>query len=150
MDRPLNWPEQLLRCRGRRGFGRLVDRGLPLLGVDIPPTVQIGRNLSLVHGAFGLVVHENTVIGDDVKLYQGVTIGRLDVHLPPERTRPGGRVVIRHHVIIGANAVVLYRSGEDLTIGEDAVIGAGAVVNGDSVGAGEIWAGNPARKVADR
>lgn len=150
MQERLNWPEKLLQRRLRRGFGRLADRGLYLLGIDIPPAVKIGRRLKLAHGAFGLVVHESTVIGNDVRLYQGVTIGRLDIHLPPSQTRPGGRVVIGDRVIIGANAVILYRSGEDLIIGDDAVIGAGAVVNGESVGKREIWAGNPARKVAIR
>ncbi len=128
-------------------FGRLAFIGLKLLGIELPRSVKRGTDLTLAHGAVGLVVHERTRIGDRVRLYQGVTIGRADVH---RRDQSGkGGVVICDDVIIGANAIVLFASGETRTIGEGALIGAGSIVNSD-VPAWEIWAGAPARRVAER
>ncbi|MBG6057006.1 serine O-acetyltransferase [Cryobacterium sp. MP_M5] len=130
-------------------LGRVANAVLRVLGVNIPSGVVVGRGLSLPHGAVGLVVHERTVLGDNVKLYQGVTLGRSDTHLAPDVTRPGGRILVGDDVVIGASATVLFRSGETLTIGDRAVVGANALVL-RSVPAGEIWAGNPARRVATR
>jgi serine O-acetyltransferase len=129
-----------------RGGRRVRAAVLRLLGVNIPATVQRGRGLALPHGAVGLVVHERTRLGDDVRLYQGVTIGRADVHLRPGQAASGGRVSVGDRVIVGANAVVLFRSGEEVVIGDDVVIGANAVVI-SSIPDGQIWAGNPARQV---
>lgn len=128
-------------------LGKFAGLALRALGVNIPPTVTIGRNLQLPHGAVGLVVHESTHIGKNVKLYQGVTIGRSDVHVRANAAEGG--VIIGDRAVIGANAVVLFRAGQVLTIGSDAVIGAGAVLL-HSVGPGEIWAGNPAHCVGVR
>jgi serine O-acetyltransferase len=129
-----------------RGGRRVRSALLRLLGVNLPPTVHRGRRLALPHGAVGLVVHERTRIGDDVRLYQGVTIGRSDVHLSPDQSKPGGRVCLGDRVVVGANAVILFRSGHEVVIGDDVVIGANAVVT-RSIPAGQIWAGNPARRV---
>lgn len=51
-----------------------------LLGVDIPRCVKIGKHVYCLHNAIGTVIHDNTVIEDDVKIYQGVTFGRADVY----------------------------------------------------------------------
>src|SRR5580704_14253331 len=64
---------------------RLSYKGLKLLGVEIPTSVQIGDNFQLAHGAVGLVIHETTKIGNNVKVFQGVTIGFADEHLPIEK-----------------------------------------------------------------
>lgn len=130
-------------------WGRYASWRLRNLGVNVPRSVELGEGLTLPHGAVGLVVHEETVIGSNCRLYQGVTLGRSDVHLSPELCRQGGRIILGDRVIVGATAVVLFRSGETLLIGDDAVIGAGAVVTTD-VPACEIWAGNPARRVGVR
>jgi len=58
---------------------------LKLIGVEIPLSVRIGSNLVLAHWANGLVVHNSTLIGDNVRIYQGVTIGRADVHVNKHR-----------------------------------------------------------------
>lgn len=125
----------------------LAFRALKLLGVEFPAGVVRGQRLRLAHGAVGLVVHPAVEFGDDVKLYQGVTLGRSDVHLPSSVSKPGGGIIIGDRVVIGAGAVVLFRSGHILKVGDDAVIGANAVVLAD-VPAGEAWAGNPARRVS--
>ncbi len=134
----------------------LSYKGLKLLGVEIPPSVEIGDNFQLAHGAFGLVIHATTKIGDNVKIFQGVTIGFADEHLPMERhpehldtTRSRGQILVHDDVVIGAGAKVVFKLGQILTIGRGAVIGANAVVL-SSVPPGEIWAGVPARKVGVR
>jgi serine O-acetyltransferase len=142
-------PERLVRGLRHRRAGHYAELLLRIYGLSIPQSVSIGRNLQLPHGAVGLVVHERTVIGDDVKLYQGVTIGRADTYLDLEDTPPGGCVRVGDRAIIGAGAVVLFRAGQTLNIGSDAVIGANSVVL-TNVPDGQIWAGNPARCVGTR
>jgi serine O-acetyltransferase len=115
---------------------------------QIPPEVEIGEGFTLKHQGFGVVVNRATVIGDHVTIYQGVTIGRRDAALVPLEDSPFEKIVIGDHAVIFAGAVVL--GGPGVTrIGTGAVIGANAVVLG-SVGDGEIWAGNPARRVGVR
>ncbi|HTZ09488.1 MAG TPA: hypothetical protein VMB72_10465 [Acidimicrobiales bacterium] len=127
-------------------------KGLKLLGVEIPPSVEIGRDFHLAHGAVGLVVSEATKIGDNVKIFQGVTLGFADQYLPIDRVSEHlemiGRIVIEDDVVIGAGAKVLFKFGQTLVVGRGAVIGANAVVI-TSVPPGEVWAGVPARKVSD-
>lgn len=125
-------------------MGRIAGALLRILGVNIPSSVTIGPGLRLPHGAVGLVVHERTVLGNDVKLYQGVTLGRADTFRPDQE--PWGHIVIGDNALVGAGAVVLFHSGTVLTIGAGAVIGANSVVT-KNVPAGETWAGQPARKL---
>jgi serine O-acetyltransferase len=86
-------------------------------GVDIHPGATIGASFCIDHGT-GVVVGESTVIGDNVKLYQGVTLGALSV----EKTLAGTKrhPTIGDRVVIYANATVL---GGETTIGHDSVIG---------------------------
>ena len=86
-------------------------------GVDIHPAANIGRRLCIDH-ATGIVICETTVIGDDVKLYQGVTLGALSVSKREAGTKR--HPTIGDRVVIYANATVL---GGDTTIGADSIIG---------------------------
>ena len=86
-------------------------------GVDIHPAATIGRRLCIDH-ATGIVIGETTVIGDDVKLYQGVTLGALSVSKDKAGTKR--HPTIGDRVVIYANATVL---GGDTTIGADSIIG---------------------------
>lgn len=118
------------------------------LGVDFPPPVKYGKGLILAHCTSGLVVHYLTTIGDDVTLFQNVTIGRGDAY---NITDPDGfpGVFIEDGAVICAGAAVLGFPGRPpVVIGKGAVIGANSVVT-ESVPAGELWAGAPARKVRD-
>jgi serine O-acetyltransferase len=141
--------ERLIYLSKIAGLGPLATFSLRLLGVNVPACVQIGKGIELPHGAVGLVVHEDTIIGSGVKLYQGVTLGRSDTHLPAQETKQGGHIEVGDGAMIGANACILFKSGSVLTIGSGAVVGANSVVL-SSIPAGEIWAGNPARLVATR
>lgn len=113
----------------------LYARGVPVMprimsewahaqsGADIHPGAKIGRRFFIDH-ATGVVIGETTIIGDDVKLYQGVTLGALSIQKDAH-----GRVIrstkrhptVEDRVTIYANATVL---------GGSTVIGAGAVVGG--------------------
>ena len=86
-------------------------------GVDIHPAATIGRRLCIDH-ATGIVVGESTVIGDDVKLYQGVTLGALSVSKDKAGTKR--HPTIGDRVVIYAGATVL---GGETTVGADSIIG---------------------------
>ncbi len=132
----------------RRGlFGRLAYLLLKALGSEIPRSVEIGSGFTLVHGGFGVVIHPNTKIGNNVKIYPGVTIGRADIHLPIEQSKFQS-IEIGNDVILSPGSKVLCKEGV-LRIGRGTVIGANAVLL-ESTGDGEVWAGLPARKVGMR
>ena len=93
-------------------------------GIDIHPGAAIGRHFFIDHGT-GVVIGETAVIGDHVKLYQGVTLGALSTRggqsLRGKRRHP----TIEDRVTIYAGASVL---GGDTVIGHDAVIGGNAFI----------------------
>ncbi len=131
----------------RRSTRRLAYKCLKLLGVEIPVTVEIGDDFHLPHGAVGVVISKVTKIGNNVKIFQGVTLGFADEYLPIDRESESiGKIVIEDDVVIGTGAKVMFKYGQILTVGKGAIIGANAVVL-SSVPPGEIWAGIPARKV---
>jgi serine O-acetyltransferase len=104
---------------GRRFLlARLVSQFVRFLtGVEIHPGAVIGRRFFIDHG-MGVVVGETAVIGDDVMLYHGVTLG--GVTSLREKRHP----TLGDHVVVGAGASVL----GPVVIGEHSVIGANAVV----------------------
>ena len=93
-------------------------------GIDIHPGATIGRYFFIDHGT-GIVIGETTVIGDYVKIYQGVTLGALSTRggqsLRGKRRHP----TIEDRVTIYSGASVL---GGDTVIGHDAVIGGNAFI----------------------
>ncbi|MGA3221360.1 MAG: serine O-acetyltransferase [Acidimicrobiales bacterium] len=86
-------------------------------GVDVHPGAQVGRSFCIDHGT-GIVIGETAVIGDGVKIYQGVTLGALSVtkSAAGKKRHP----TIEDGVVIYANATVL---GGTTTVGRDSVIG---------------------------
>jgi serine O-acetyltransferase len=132
----------------RRGlFGHLAYLILKSLGAEVPRSVEIGEDFILVHGGFGVVIHPNTKIGDNVKIYPGVTIGRADIHLPIEKSKFQA-IEVGDDVILSPGSKVLCKEGV-LRVGRGTVIGANAVLL-ESTGDGEVWAGLPAKKVSLR
>lgn len=103
-----------------------------LTGIDLPCETNIGSRLRIEHFG-GIVVSGDTIIGDDVILRQGVTLGL-------KRTNQRGAPRIGNRVDIGAGAKIL----GNISIGDDATIGANAVVLVD-VPAGALAVGIPAR-----
>lgn len=103
-------------------------------GIDIHPGAQIGEYFTIDHGT-GVVIGATCIIGRNVKLYQGVTLGAksfpLDEHGNPVKNNPR-HPILEDGVIVYSNATVLGR----ITIGRGAVIGANKWVTHD-VAAGE-------------
>lgn len=86
-------------------------------GIDIHPAARIGRRLCIDHGT-GLVIGETAVLGDDVKLYQGVTLGGLSVR--KEDAARKRHPTLGNRVVVYAGATIL---GGDTVVGDDSVIG---------------------------
>lgn len=108
-----------------------------LTGVEIHPGARLGRRVFVDHG-MGVVVGETAVVGDDVHLFHGVTLGGDDPR--PVKRHP----TVGDGVTLGANATLV----GDITVGPGATVGAGSVVV-DDVPPGATVAGNPA-EVVDR
>ena len=112
-----------------RAANALHRRGVPLLprgimhfarfvtGIEIHPGATIGRRFFIDHG-MGVVIGETAEIGDDVMLYQGVTLGGTSTQ------RIKRHPTLRDRVVVGAGAKVI----GGIEIGENARIGAGSVV----------------------
>ena len=93
-------------------------------GIDIHPGASIGKYFFIDHGT-GIVIGETTVIGDNVKIYQGVTLGALS-------TRGGQKLrSVRRHPTIGDNVTIYSGTsilGGETKIGKDVVIGSNAFI----------------------
>jgi len=95
----------------------LTEYAHRLTGIDIHPGAQIGQRFCIDHGT-GVVIGESTRIGDDVKLYQGVTLGALSVTKNMAHTKR--HPTLEDRVVIYANATIL---GGETVIGHDSIIG---------------------------
>jgi serine O-acetyltransferase len=86
-------------------------------GIDIHPGASIGSSFFIDHGT-GIVIGETTIIGNNVKIYQGVTLGALNVSKDKASTKR--HPTIEDNVIIYSGATIL---GGDTIVGYDSVIG---------------------------
>jgi serine O-acetyltransferase len=137
----------LLRLRAVPFLGRLVVELLSLYTVEVPPRVRIGRDFVLAHRGQGVVLSEQTVIGDRVTIFHQVTIGAADVTDLPEAVGFAG-VVLEDDVIVCAGAKIM-GGNEELRVRRGTIVGANAVLT-RSTGEFEIWGGVPARKIGSR
>ncbi|CAA9561368.1 MAG: Serine acetyltransferase [uncultured Thermomicrobiales bacterium] len=127
----------VLQRHGRSLLARVVSHlGRQLTGIEIHPAAVIGRRLFIDHG-MGVVIGETAVVGDDVTMYQGVTLGGTG------KERGKRHPTIGDGVTIGVGAKVLGA----VTVGTGAKIGGGAVVLRD-VPPFTTAVGVPARNVA--
>lgn len=108
-----------------------------LTGIEIHPGATIGQRLFIDHG-MGTVIGETTIIGDDVTLYHGVTLGGVVSETNSRQRHP----ILQNKVMVGAGAQVL----GGVTVGEGANVGANSVVTKD-VSPGCTVVGIPARRV---
>jgi len=123
-----------LWLRELRWFGRFVSHLARFLtGIEIHPGAVIGRRFFIDHG-MGVVIGETAVIGDDVTLYHGVTLGGTSW------VKGKRHPTLEDGVVIGAGAQIL----GPITVGARAKVGSNAVVV-KNVPAGTTAVGNPAR-----
>ncbi|WP_343658493.1 serine O-acetyltransferase EpsC [Chryseobacterium sp.] len=94
-------------------------------GIDIHPGATIGKSFFIDHGT-GIVIGETTVIGNNVKIYQGVTLGALNVS--KEKAHQKRHPNIEDDVIIYSGATIL---GGETTIGRESIIGGNVWVTQD-------------------
>ncbi|MBL4692588.1 MAG: serine acetyltransferase, partial [Magnetovibrio sp.] len=132
--------------RDHRFFGRFVSQVARFMtGIEIHPGATIGARLFIDHGD-GVVIGETSNIGDDVTLYQAVTLGgtspSVNSHAQVDTKR---HPTLEDGVIVGSGAQVL----GPIVIGKNARIGANAVVTSD-VPHGVTAVGIPARVVMPR
>jgi serine O-acetyltransferase len=106
-----------------------------ITGVEIHPAAKLGRRLVIDHG-MGIVIGETAVIGDDVLIYHGVTLGAKSGSTGKRHPSVGNRVVI------GAQSAVI----GNITLADDSKVGAGSIVTRD-VANGVTVIGNPAREL---
>ncbi len=102
----------------------LTEHAHSVTGIDIHPGAKIGRSFFIDHGT-GIVIGETTEIGDNVKIYQGVTLGALS-------TRKGQQLKgVKRHPTIGDNVTIYSGTtilGGDTVIEKGATIGANAFI----------------------
>ena len=114
----------------------LIDNDIPLLprlisetahsitGIDINPCAIIGKGFFIDHGT-GLVIGETSLIGENVRIYQGVTLGASSLDKPLDLVNKKRHPTIKDNVIIYANATIL---GGNTVIGNNVVIGANTLI----------------------
>lgn len=118
---------------------RLISQIMRFLTmIEIHPGARIGKKVFIDHGC-GVVIGETTVIGDNVTIYQGVTLGGTG------KGKGKRHPTIGNNVVIGAEAIVL----GNITVGEYARVGAAAVVT-KPVPPHSTVVGNPARIVMQK
>ena len=114
----------------------LIDNDIPLLprlisetahsitGIDINPSAIIGKGFFIDHGT-GVVIGETSLIGENVRIYQGVTLGASSLDKPLDLVNKKRHPTIKDNVIIYANATIL---GGNTVIGNNVVIGANTLI----------------------
>lgn len=103
---------------------------------SIPPSCKIGKNVYFAHRGIGIVINEKAIIGDDVKIYQNVTIGGQG------GTHDNSQPLIGDRVFIGCHSCIL----GGVKVGNDVTIGANSVVIND-IPDGATVVGSPARVI---
>ncbi|WP_235515391.1 serine O-acetyltransferase EpsC [Curtobacterium sp. Leaf183] len=118
---------------GSRFAARVVAQtARALTGIEIHPGARIGRRFFIDHG-MGVVIGETAVVGDDVLMFHGVTLGgRGGAHGPGAQRHP----TVGDRVVLGAGSSLIGA----ITVGADSVVGANTVVTKD-VPAGSVVTG---------
>lgn len=106
-----------------------------LTGIEIHPEAKIGKNVFIDHG-FGVVIGETAIVGNNVTIYQGVTLGGRST------TKTKRHPTIQNDVMIGAGAKIL----GPITVGEGAKVGPGAIIIKD-LETNKVMVAEPAKEV---
>ena len=124
---------KLLRAPLSLAYRMLYRRCRNLYGIELPYSVQVGRRLIIEHQG-GIVIHGNTVLGDDCLVRQNCTLGIRNLQALDDAP------ILGNGVQLGAGATILGK----VRLGDGATVGANAVVLTD-VPAGALAIGVPAR-----
>jgi serine O-acetyltransferase len=117
-----------------------------LTGIDIHPGAKLGRSFFIDHGT-GVVIGETTVIGDSVKIYQGVTLGALAPAYGQKLRGQKRHPTIEDNVTIYAGTTIL---GGDTVIGKGALIGGNVFITSSVPPLNQVTAEPPKLKYRDR
>jgi len=99
-------------------FPRLItEYAHQITGIDIHPGAEIGSSFAIDHGT-GIVIGESSIIGNNVKMYQGVTLGALSVDKKFAKSKR--HPTIEDNVVIYAQAIIL---GGETVVGHNSIIG---------------------------
>lgn len=111
-----------------------------LMGSDIPASVKVGKGVKFPHGIKGIILHRNTIIGNDVTIYHQVTCG---MGITPSIDCTERSIELHDGAILCAGAKIICNRG-NIVVGKNTIIGANAVLT-KSTGDNEVWAGVPAK-----
>jgi serine O-acetyltransferase len=117
-----------------------------LTGIDIHPGAQLGRSFFIDHGT-GVVIGETTILGSNVKIYQGVTLGALAPHFGQMLRGTKRHPTIEDNVTIYAGATIL---GGDTIIGKGCVIGGNVFITSSVPPLNQVSAEPPLLKFRDK
>lgn len=132
----------IVKFRKNKLLGKIIHTILLNKGLDLPAKVQLGKNVRFPHNSVGTVIHPNTIIEDNVWIYQNVTIGRANVtDFSDDRDL---QIVIKKGAILCAGAKILCK--KKIEVGENTIISANAVLL-ESTGDNQVWVGVPARRI---
>lgn len=95
-----------------------------ITGIDIHPGAEIGENFFIDHGT-GIVIGETSIIGDNVRIYQGVTLGAKSIKERESSFNKKRHPTVENNVTLYANVTIL---GGDTIIGENSIIGGGCFI----------------------
>lgn len=129
-----------LYIRGHYFLARyLCERAKRKTGIEIHPGAKIGKDLFIDHG-FGVVIGQTAIVGDNVTMFHGVTLGGTGNEKGTKR-----HPTIEDNVFIGSGAKIL----GNITVGKDSKVGAGAVILKD-VPSGVTVVGVPGKIVVKK
>ncbi|PKE12567.1 hypothetical protein [Macrococcoides caseolyticum] len=137
----------LIKHRNNPLLGKLFTSLLKLLGLELPQSVILGKNVIFPHLGGNIVIHPDTIIGDNVNIYHGVTIGRADAHISREISKLKN-IIIEDNVNLFAGAKILGKE-DNLIVRSGTIVGANSVLL-TSTQPNEIWVGIPAKKIGAR
>jgi serine O-acetyltransferase len=124
----------------------MTERAHALTGIDIHPGAKLGRRFFIDHGT-GVVIGETTVIGENVKIYQGVTLGAIAPAYGQMLRGHKRHPTIQDNVTIYAGATIL---GGDTVIGEGCTIGGNVFITASVPKFNQVSADPPKLKYRDR
>lgn len=139
-----NIVERLIVLQRNKVLGKIAHFLLTIFCIECPKSVKMGENVHFVHRAPGTIIHPQVTFGNNIWIFQGVTIGKSR---PWEDDPDYKGVSIGDNCIICAGAKILAK--KEIVVGKGTIIGANSVLL-ESTGENEIWSGIPAKKIKNR